>query len=69
MLAALSYNQSVAFCFVNYAVYFVNPATPISLQVSAQRLWFAYTDKWVAVNIFNKHINALQSFPILRLPV
>ena len=54
---------------IDQPVLIIDPSRPEPGQLAFQRLRFADAVKWIAQDVFDQHIDALDDFPVGALPV
>ena len=69
MAFALNYLTDIANNAVDESVLSINAATPPTLEVSFQRFRLAYADISVSLNVFNRHVDALDGLFVVRMPI
>ena len=51
------------------AVFVINPAAPVSVEIMLEWLRVANAGVLISLDVFDEHVDAFQDFPILVLPV
>ena len=69
MGTALNDIDYVIFDVVNEAVFVINPAAPVSAEVTLEWLRVANAGELISLDVFDEHVDAFQDFPVLVLPV
>ncbi len=69
MRTALENGDGLAFDKIDDSIPRIDPSAPFTAQVAAKLLWFAFAFKRRAHDGLDKHVDALQGFLVLALPV